>query len=1003
MSLSSFIQGCTRLPAPLFSFLLLLAASLAAPAPAAGAGRSLAQLEHTAWTPRNGAPENVTALAQTADGWLWLGTSQGLYRFDGKRFEQVGPGLAQRFPDNDVYTLQADPAGGLWIGWRIGGISYLRDGVVRNWGAADGLPRGSIWGFAADGAGLWAAGLDGLAYFDGRAWRRIGKDQGFGARKASSVFVAADGSVAVLSELGLFLRQPGAQRFTGPLGRLDARQPFLQARKADGSPGPIYLLEKRGIRIVGGLQDYENTDHPWIYRQRGPVTGSMLVDRRGALWYDAEGLHRVADPLRAAAPPGRHHAPGAETFAAAQGLSGTSIRTMFEDREGNIWIATRGGIDRFRATNVVPAKDVVEGWASLAPARDGGVVATDGERAWRLAHDRATLALGGKSGDAMAAGIRNDLWIGGFAGLERRTADGLRVLEKIGLPPGFSPIGKIHALAQQGDGTVWMSAIGGGAWRYRDGGWSRNAMLPDQGRKTPLSLLADRRGRIWFGYIDNTVVVLDGGQLRSFGKDQGLAVGKVALLVEHGGAVLAGGADGLARFDGQRFVPVASAPRQALTGLTGAAEGPDGLWLNGAAGIVHLASATADGRPAPARIFDERDGLRGRTGILHVATMARAADARIWASTEAGVYWLDPAGLQGEARPWKTSLLRAVVDGKAHDPRQPLVLPPAPGRLTFGYASPSLAMPERLRYRYRLEGYERGWQDAGAETEATYTGLAPGRYRFVVQALNGEGVPGPESDPVLVQVAPSLTQTLWFKGACILLGAVALWVLYAYRLRAQARRLVAIERTRQAERERIARELHDTLLQGVQGMILVFDAAAQSAGQDALRGRLEGALCRARALVAEARERVHDLRAGDKAEPDLAALLAALAGRIGAQYGRQVRFALEGDACPVARELAETCCRIAEEALLNACHHAAARDIAMQLRHDDGMLVLAVRDDGAGFEGEVARTGRAGHWGLAGMQERAALAGGRLEIVTAPGKGTELTLWLPCAPAATAA
>lgn len=976
---------------------------LAAQAGAADLTRTLAQREHTAWTARNGAPERVSAFAQTADGWLWLGTPGGLFRFDGKRFEQVRPAFAQRFPDTDVYALQADPAGGLWIGWRTGGISYLRDGAVRNWSAADGLPSGSIWGFAQDGQGLWAAGLDGLAWFDGNAWKRVGEEQGFGARKASSVFVSADGTVAVLSEQGLFLREPGAQRFTGPVGKLDARQPFLQRRNADGSAGPIFLLEGRGIRIVERLQDYEKLGHPWIARQRGPVTGSMLVDRAGALWYDDErSLNRIADPARAAVLPGKYHAAGAESFGTADGLSGRVIHCIFEDNDGNIWVGTNGGIDRFRATNIVQLKGAIENTASLAPAPGTGVVASEGEGVWRLAHDRAKARLPGRTADAMAAGLRGELWIGDASGLTRRSADGRRVIENITLPPKFSPIRTIHALAQGADGSVWMSAVGGGAWRYRDGNWERPAMLPRQGEKTPLSMLADSRGRVWFGYIDNEVVVLDGERTRSFGKEQGLEVGKVALLAEYEGSVLAGGADGLARFDGTRFRPVAARPAQALQGLSGAAAGPDALWLNGAAGVVRLDAAALSGAGMDdigrARIFDERDGLRDRTGILNVGTMARAADGRIWISTAAGVSWLDPAAIQPDPKPYKTSLLRTTVDGKVHDAGPALVLPPAPGRMSFAFASPALSMPERIRYRYRLEGYDRDWQQAGAATEATYTGLPPGSYRFVAQALNGDGVAGPQSDPLSVQVTPSLTQTGWFRAACVLLAAGLLWGLYRYRLHVQARRLLAIERTRQAERERIARELHDTLLQGVQGLIFIFDAAVQSA-QEPLRARLDAALGRARGLVAEARDRVHGLRAGDrgddKADVDLAAMLASLAARIGAEYRREIGFTAAGAPVHVEGELADTCLRIAEEALRNACRHGAAAHVGMELDCAGDRLALVVRDDGIGIDSEVARAGKHGHWGLAGMHERAALAGGRLDIVTGTGEGTELRLELP--------
>ena len=977
-----------------FSLCLVLAAAL----PQATAGppdRSLAQREHTAWTQRNGAPENVSALAQTADGWLWIGTEQGLYRFDGKRFERVQLAPPQRFPDSDVYALQADPAGGLWIGWRTGGISHLRDGTLRNWGADEGLPRGSIWGFALDGAGVWAAGLDGLAHFDGRNWRRVGPEQGFAARKASSVFVAADGTVAVLSELGLFLRPRGARRFEGPVGKLDARQPFFQGRKADGSAGPIYILERRGIRMVDSLRGYERLSHPWIYRERGPVSGSMLVDRGGAVWYDDAGLHRIADPARAAAAPGKPHAAGVESFAAGQ-MSGPTIHCLFEDRDGNIWAGTDGGIDRFRPTNVVRVLGPIKDWSSLAPAPATGVVATDGERAWRVGNDQSTLPLPGKTGDALSVGAGGALWIGGFPGLERRTADGRRVLEKIALPPHFSPVGKVHALAQQNDGTVWMAAIGGGAWRYRAGRWERAAELLDAGKKTPLSMLADSRGRMWFGYIDNRLALLDGAQLRVFGKDEGLEVGKLALLAEHDGTVLAGGSDGLARFDGRRFVPVTAAPAQALSGLTGAVSGPDGVWLNGAAGVVRLDPRALEGAAAgPVRIFDEQEGLRGRTGILHRRTMTRAADGRIWVSTTAGVSWFDPAAIEPEAAPYKPAVLRAHVDGQALDPRRALALAPDPGRVSFGYAAPALAMPERIRYRYRLEGYDRGWQDAGAETEATYTGLPPGDYRFVVQALNGAGLAGPASDPLSLRVEASLVQTAWFKGGCVLLGAILLWALYRYRLQAQKRRLLALAHTRQLERERIARELHDTLLQGVQGLIFVFDAAVHSGAPEPLRGKLETGLTRARRLVAEARDRVHDLRESGEQAVDLASMLAGLAQRMGEEWEREIRFEATGNRHPVAVELAHACCRVAEEGLLNACRHAGASRIGMVLDFRDDALVLVVRDDGKGIDGELLKTGRAGHWGLAGMRERAAAAGGNLEIQAAPGQGTELRLHLP--------
>jgi signal transduction histidine kinase len=424
---------------------------------------------------------------------------------------------------------------------------------------------------------------------------------------------------------------------------------------------------------------------------------------------------------------------------------------------------------------------------------------------------------------------------------------------------------------------------------------------------------------------------------------------------------------------------------------------PEGLWLNGAAGLVRLdLRAAAAGAAVPAQVFDEADGLRGRAEILQVGTLARAADGRIWVSTAKGVFWLDPAALRPETVPNRPTLLRATVDGRTHDTGQPLHLPPSPQRTAFAFAAAALAMPERLRYRYRLEGYDRAWQEAGAATEAVYTGLPPGDYRFVVQAFNGAGQAGPASRPLAVRVEATLAQTLWFRAACLLAGAAALWIMYRYRQAMRERRLLALEVARHAERDRIARELHDTLLQGVQGLMFRLDAA--SAGlppQEPLRRELDAALVQAGTVVAEARDRVRDLRALDRGGADLAMLLAREVARIGAEFGQACRFEAHGAPAVVADDAADACVRIVAEGVRNACRHAGARRIDVVLAQGGGGSTVTVADDGRGIDPDLLRDGRPGHWGLAGMRERAAAIGARFAIRSTPGRGTVLTLELP--------
>ncbi|GGX97398.1 hypothetical protein GJV26_03140 [Massilia dura] len=987
-----------RLPDLIHSLLACLFAAcslLPSHLPAAPA-RTLDQLEHVAWTQRDGVPDNITAMAQTTDGWMWLGTSEGLWRFDGLRFTSVQPAGAARFPDRSVYTLQSDGAGGLWIGWMFGGISHYHAGKVRNWGTADGLPAGAIWSFAGDGKRLWAAGIGGLAYFDGARWQRMGPAQGFTARKVASVFVHADGTVAAFTEQGLSLRRPGRDRFEPAIPGPSTRQPPSQSGR-----GPVWYLEQRGIRALDSLAGYAHADR-WVFRQRGPVSGSMLADSSGALWFDdVAGLLRHTDPLRADDRPGGGYAPGTELFTMARGLTGNVVHCLMEDAQGNVWVATSGGLDRFRAANAVEARLPTPYRARLLAAAGGGVFIADGNGSWRIEGDGTVRALpAGAGAQAMAAAQDGTIWQATKDALRHLSADGSRLLAEVAYPADVAPADNIRAVAVERGGAVWLVSSGRGVLRHANGAWQRHPALPEGGRKTPIAVLQDSRGRVWIGYEDNQVALVEGGAVTLYGAAQGLAAGRVSVLAEYGGAIWAGGTDGLSRLSGNRFVPVRTAPADAVAGLAGGVGAPEGLWLNGAAGLVLLpAAALRANGTVPARVFDEGEGVAGRARPLFNNSIVRAADGRIWVSTKRRVFWLDPAAMRQEPVPAAPTLLHVTADGREHDPALAVHLPPDPGRVSFRFATPSTDMAARIRYRYRLEGYDRAWQQAGRATEAAYTGLPPGDFRFVVQAVNGAGASSPPGAGLPVHVPPTVVQTVWFKLACGALALLGLWGLYRYRLRLHARRLLALERTRNAERERIARELHDTLLQSVQGLVLRVHATTERMpAADPLRASLAATLERADAVLAEARDRVQGLRQTAPAANGLPAQLAAVLAQVCEEQGApRCGFAHTGNPRALSAEAAHACTSIAIEAVRNACRHAGARDIAVRLAYGAEELELSVADDGDGIDAEMLRSGRAGHWGIAGMNERAAEAGGVLRIRSTPGTGTTVTLSLPYA------
>lgn len=968
----------------------LLATSCVLPATA----RTLAQLEHVAWTKRDGVPDDIMSLAQTSDGWLWIGTSNGLWRFDGLRFSQVESAGATRLPDKAVYTLRADADGGLWIGWMFGGVSHYHAGKVRTWTKADGLPPGAIWSFADDGKGMWAAGIAGLTHFDGTRWQRMGPAQGFTAPAAAAVLVHADGTVAAFSEQGLFLRRPGAARFDAPIAGPTTRQELQQQGN-----GPVWFLEQRGIRALDSLADYARTDR-WLYRLRGPVSGSMLADSHGAMWFDSPGvLLRHADPLRADVRPGRSLAPGTESFTVAQGLSGRVVCCMTEDRQGNVWVATNRGLDRFRAASLVRAPLPTIGRIRLQAGSGAGVIASDGNVTWRFqADDRPRRLRAGVDALALATAADGTLWHATGSSLRHLSADGATLLEQVPYPPDVTPASNVRNIALERNGAVWIVVSGRGVLRYVAGRWERNPALPEGGHKTPIAVMTDAHDRVWIGYEDNQVVIVSGATVTLAGAAHGLSIGPVGVLVEYDGTVWAGG-DGLARWDGTRFVPVRTDPVEALTGLVGAVGGPEGLWLNGAAGLALLpATALKTANVVPARLFDEADGLDEKAPVLSNNTIVRAADGRIWLSTSAGVFWLDPATLRPEPVPAAPTLLRVAADGHDYDPTLAARLPPNPGRVTFRFASPATAMAQHIRYRYQLQGYDRTWLQAGHETEVTYTGLPPGDYRFIAQATNGTGSAGPASAALPVHVPATAVQTIWFKLACGMLTLLALGAFIRYRLRLQARRLLAIERTRDAERDRIARELHDTLLQSVQGLVLRFQAAVERLpSADPLRASLAATLERADAVMAEARDRVQGLRRETPVTSGLPQVLAAaLAQACDEADAPPCGVTHTGTPRPLTPQMQHACLSIAIEAARNACRHAGARHVTVRLAYKPDTVELTVSDDGRGIDATTLREGRAGHWGIAGMRERAAEVGGELSIRSAAGQGTEVRLVLPC-------
>jgi signal transduction histidine kinase len=1000
--------GLTRM---LMLMLMLAPAGVhAAARPAADAAAPLADYQHTRWSAENGAPPRVRAMAQTADGWLWLGTADGLYRFDGQRFTRYalpprqGPGVDR------ILHLFAAPDGDLYISYFAEGITVLHAD-----GRAEALPAqppeaGAAETFALDGDGsVWTIGLDVRRLRHGR-WEQVAAGPEWNDADQNSLVRDGAGLLWATGRSAVWRLDRASGRF---LKVADGRGDLLP-----GPDGRLWRLDPDGgMHLLDAGAD-ANTGSAGRTRARTPFGQGQdhwlgQFDADGALW-----LLNCPDPVCLVPGAGARRTPAwratdavTARMTAPAGLSGQEANRVLVDREGVIWIATERGLDRFRPNRFLGSGLPGSGVRySLAVDGAGQAWAADiqSEILWRLqpgaapqrAPGRTTLVAKGRDG-ALLVGMRRTL--------QRRRGD---TVEEIALPPGPDGAARDHHLVGiLDDGKVlWTTTLETGLIGWRDGRWHARAdfNLP---AKIYQSAPAGP-GQLWLATGDGALVFYDDGRLTTFDiRPLGMATS-----IFPGSPLTISGTAGMGVLKDGRLHMLRTADPALLHNVSGMVVTPDGdRWLNGAAGLVHVRAddwrrAMLDpGQELRCDVFDGTDGYPGQAVIETRWPSAVTADGRnLWLVGSGGVVRVDTAVLR-RGLPAPASAILAVVAGNTGYPvgtpaGPAIALPAGTEQFRIEYTAPALRTPERQRFTYRLDGVDGRWLDAGMRRATTYTNIGPGHYTFHVRAVDDDGLgSGPEAT-VRLHVAPLPTQTLWFRVACAA-GVMLLGVLlYRYRVRYLTGRLTEQLQVRTAERERIARTLHDTFLQTVQGLVLRVDAvAAMLPPGHRARSQLERVLDDASQAIGEGRDQLQALRAGDA--PPLEDALADAVARVRATHARiAVELRVEGARRVLQPDAAVEIAEIGAEALRNAFAHSGAAQVRVVLGYGRRTLTLCVADNGRGIPAHVLRTGtRAGHWGLVGMRERAAHLGAQLQVDSAAGTGdgagTTVMLTVPAAQA----
>jgi len=500
----------------------------------------------------------------------------------------------------------------------------------------------------------------------------------------------------------------------------------------------------------------------------------ILFDNEGALWITTlgHGIRRSPTPELLS---GRieKFSTAVESFTAKDGLSDDYVRAILQDREGNIWVGTNNGLDRFRKTNLKPvilpfkaryavlaAGEAGDAWV----ANLGSMVYVDGTRA-EPSHPMPSVAL---SVYRDPSGV---IWWLCEDAIYRYDAG---KYTRITLPPSFPktfssvPMGA----TEDGSGALWLTALREGIFYRKNGRWQRLETASEFAKLTPRAAFRDWMGRAWFGYEGGTMVILDQERIQRVFPADASPVGSVRAINGRGRHIWVGGSLGLAFFDGNGFRKVAPADAETFGSVMGIEEAPDGsLWLAESSGVIHIpASEAQHALDNPSyrvkyRLFDSFDGLSGTfaaTGAF--IKEIQGTDGGLWFFASGGIVRVDPADISTNAIPPPVLIRSVKANGKQSGSLTNLVLPPRTTDLQIGYTAFSLSVPEKVHFRYRLEGVDKDWQDAGTRRDAFYNRLGPGKYRFRVIACNNDGVWNEEGARLDFNIAPAWYQTTWLRG-----------------------------------------------------------------------------------------------------------------------------------------------------------------------------------------------------------------------------------------------
>ena len=950
---------------------------------------------HTSWTEQQGAPSIIFSLAKSPDGFLWVGSTDGLFRFDGIAFEKVGMLSARGKPVSSlVYELHTVSNGDIWIA-TADSVGVIHHGQVHLLEPDGGPFPTHVRSFAEDKQGqIYISSWSGLFRWKFGRLELLGSQQGLPLAAFYTVFIKHDGTVLASSETGIYSLSPGASKFE----RLDAQDKIVNQIFEDRT-GRLWV-SSAGIHpmVMNGSKD------PMRQSSVNVPVYHALFDADGSLWVPSQedGLLRIEDPLT---PFGSvdDKSDGASRFTVADGLTDNGLNIILQDESGAIWMGSRHGLDCFRKSpiTVMPFKmgytDV-----EVRPGQSGDIWVSEDLRLThatfaqnkiemdRLVMSPADFDKPARTINPPAPQFCSDYYRGVLCSYGSK-------VKAIRNPAVLGTAGITARVCLDRNQTLWLITSGTGVFAYSGGTWQSVPIKAEKITSPMSTAYIGRSGTIWFAFSSRLMMVQSGVvQDAPFGNQ--IHIGTIQSIVDNGDHVWFGGTRGLAYFAKGHVGEINPEVADALTDIREMREARSGsLWVSTGHGIIHIDAQAlqraVDDRSykVPYQTLGAREGMVGHS----LYSEELASDGSLWLVSHESLIRVDLSQLEAHYDAPVMSVRALEANGENIPTAETVTLPPHTTNLKFRFVGIDLIDPEHVTYRYQLASFDKDWQNNGAGREAMYTNLSPGSYEFRVLARNGAGIWSPEAATLRVVILPAWYQRLVVKIGALAVLLIAGWALFRSRIKQAEVEAAKAFDARLAERMRISAELHDTFLQTVQGSKMMADDALDPDSDAArMRHALERLSVWLGQAINEGRAALHALRLSTTERNHLAEFLDRTANEHCQRASISVALTVIGDARDLHPIVRDEIARIAEEAIRNSCVHSKASQLSIELRYAREFH-LSIKDNGMGMDPETIHAGKMGHFGLHGMKERSARIRARITITSNLNAGTQVTLNVP--------